>query len=119
MNDTIEFRITRNWWSNFTSETVVEDAMHSTEADGDALLTATKALIEHVDSSARYTKQHVIVELDLDHLDTLYNHADWYAEYWGEMIDGGIEWVARGRSSEALAIRVCDAYAELEQRIAI
>lgn len=102
-----EFRFSRKWWDNFTSEPIIDDAKAATEDSDDDLLLGTRHLIEHIEANGRLTKTHVIAELDTNQLTVLYEHAKWYAYYWGEeMACDGVEWVSRGRSSDLLAKKI-------------
>jgi hypothetical protein len=106
--DTIEFRIPRKWWSNFTSETVVEDALGATPGE-DEYLDDTRILVEHVEATGRKTKTEIIVTLEWDHLYTVWSQAEWFTYFWGEAMvqeawdiaDRGA-WASRGRSSDIL-----------------
>jgi hypothetical protein len=113
---TIAVRISRRWWSEFMSETIVEDALGIKPGETDHLLIATKALIDTVRASTRRTKQFIEAHLDLFELQTLIEHADWFAYYWGDeqagmattFGDAGA-WASKGRASR----RLCDSASAL------
>jgi hypothetical protein len=109
--ETITFRISRKWWGNFASETIIEDALGTdpTDPNADEYLVDTRALYEHVEANGRRTKAEIVIDLTPLDLATLASHAKWYGYFWGEEMaaeawdigDRGA-WASRGRSSLSL-----------------
>lgn len=122
---TIEFRISRRWWSEFMSDTITEEALDIENGSTDQMLHDTKTLIEAV-RQGRRTKQERIADLDLMDLQTLIEHANWFAYFWGEeqagmsttLAEAGA-WSAKGRGSARLAERAQEAFDALAEALGV
>lgn len=122
MSQTYKVRIKNSWWSNFTSETICEEAENVRRGgtSNDPLIVATADLIDFVQTNGQRTKKSIGLELDERLMRVLYTHAQWFTYFWGEAMvqdayDNGerISYASKGRSSKALVAKLVEAWPEV------